>query len=45
MQASSRSFRLMGTIIETRIWHPQAEPILDRSRRASLSLQGSILCQ
>lgn len=30
MQASSRSLRLMGTIIETRIWHPQAEPILDQ---------------
>ncbi len=30
MQASSRSLRLMGTIIETRISHPQAEPILDQ---------------
>ncbi|WP_024408476.1 FAD:protein FMN transferase [Streptococcus suis] len=30
MQASSRSLRLMGTIIETRIWYPQAEPILDQ---------------
>jgi thiamine biosynthesis lipoprotein len=30
MQASSRSLRLMGTIIETKIWHPQAEPILDQ---------------
>lgn len=30
MQASSRSLRLMGTIIETKIWHPEAEPILDQ---------------
>ncbi|HEL2055421.1 TPA: FAD:protein FMN transferase [Streptococcus suis] len=30
MQASSRSLRLMGTIIETKIWHPDAEPILDQ---------------
>ncbi len=30
MQASSRSLRLMGTIIETRIWYPQAETILDQ---------------
>ncbi|CYU41852.1 FAD:protein FMN transferase [Streptococcus suis] len=30
MQASSRSLRLMGTIIETKIWHLDAEPILDQ---------------
>ncbi|MCK4029254.1 FAD:protein FMN transferase [Streptococcus iners] len=30
MQVSSRSLRLMGTIIETKIWHPEAEPILDQ---------------
>ncbi|HEL1961601.1 TPA: FAD:protein FMN transferase [Streptococcus suis] len=30
MQASSRSLRLMGTIIETKIWYPDAEPILDQ---------------
>lgn len=30
MQASSRSLRLMGTVIETKIWHPQAEMILDQ---------------
>ncbi|NQI71273.1 FAD:protein FMN transferase [Streptococcus suis] len=30
MQASSRFLRLMGTIIETKIWHPEAEPILDQ---------------
>lgn len=30
MQASSRSLRLMGTVIDTKIWHPQAEPILDQ---------------
>lgn len=30
MQSSSRSLRLMGTVIETKIWHDQPEPILDQ---------------
>lgn len=30
MQVSSRSIRLMGTIIETTIWHDEPEPILDQ---------------
>ncbi|MFX3964454.1 FAD:protein FMN transferase, partial [Streptococcus suis] len=30
MLGSSRSLRLMGTIIETKIWHPDADPILDQ---------------
>ncbi|BDD39087.1 FAD:protein FMN transferase [Streptococcus ruminantium] len=30
MQASSRIIRLMGTMIETKIWHEQAETILDQ---------------
>lgn len=30
MQASSRSVRLMGTVIETKIWHENPEPILDQ---------------
>lgn len=30
MQVSSRSIQLMGTIIETKIWHEHPEPILDQ---------------
>lgn len=30
MQASSRSVRLMGTTIDTKIWHEEPEPILDQ---------------
>lgn len=30
MQASSRSIRLMGTTIDTKIWHDNPEPILDQ---------------
>ena len=30
MQASSRSIRLMGTTIDTKIWHEHPEPILDQ---------------
>lgn len=30
MIASSRALRLMGTVIETKIWHPNPEPILDQ---------------
>ncbi|MTB65001.1 FAD:protein FMN transferase [Streptococcus sp. zg-86] len=30
MQASSRQLRLMGTVIDIKIWHQEAEPILDQ---------------
>ncbi|MBF0818480.1 FAD:protein FMN transferase [Streptococcus danieliae] len=30
MQASSRCIRLMGTLIEVKIWHQEPEPILDQ---------------
>ncbi|HFI0234819.1 TPA: FAD:protein FMN transferase [Streptococcus suis] len=30
MQASSRQIRLMGTVIDTTIWHENPEPILDQ---------------
>ncbi|MER0123964.1 FAD:protein FMN transferase [Streptococcus sp. ZJ93] len=30
MQASSRQLRLMGTVIDMKIWHPEAESILDQ---------------
>lgn len=30
MQANSRSIRLMGTVIELKIWHQDARPILDQ---------------
>lgn len=30
MAPTSRSWRLMGTVIEARIWHEEAEPILDQ---------------
>lgn len=30
MQASSRHIRLMGTVIEVKIWHHEPEPILDQ---------------